>query len=372
MGWLTLGLIPLPAGYEYPALAYGEAGQENSGHEEYASIPDEGIEPLCEEGEPSYPEQENEPEFPEEPGKESDEEPSDELNEGENGSIPPEDKYECEDYEYKEEYEPYPPEDEVGLGIAFTFDDLVLEMYELYTGVDVMALLLRGVAAVDETGEYVTHLIMVGDDGGFADYIRENFAHIAGPVTGVGPDPLPEGDVFGSFPGLLSMLADIALSLDADYTYEAAEGFHTEGQLEFAFEAQVTYSVVHPQDQDLVAVSEYRDLFVNFMPIVPTSITSWAALNAAVQAAPAGDSTIVLDAHIPNENHSQITIPTGRNITLASGAGGPFTLTQGATNQRHFVVDNGSTLRLENVVLSGNQQNILVNHGGVMVNDGGI
>jgi len=48
-----------------------------------------------------------------------------------------------------------------------------------------------------------------------------------------------------------------------------------------------------------------------------------------------------------------IHIPSGANITLTSGPGGPFSLVQAAAMQWHFIVNGTGTLTLENVIVDG-------------------
>ena len=66
-----------------------------------------------------------------------------------------------------------------------------------------------------------------------------------------------------------------------------------------------------------------------------------------------------------------IRINEGVDVTITSSGNNVFTLLQTTANQRHFHVgrwfDDYGILRLQNITLSGNQQNIDVNHGGVSV-----
>ena len=101
--------------------------------------------------------------------------------------------------------------------------------------------------------------------------------------------------------------------------------------------------------------------------IAPASdlIENRADLVAAIAAANDGD-TIVLGGNILAESHTAISI--NANITLTSEVGDRFSFTVNA--QRHFIINSGSSLRLENVVLSGDLANTSA-HGGIQVNDGG-
>jgi len=97
------------------------------------------------------------------------------------------------------------------------------------------------------------------------------------------------------------------------------------------------------------------------------SVSDWTELAAAVERAGSGGSvTIELTSDIPAAGHDAIVIAGGRNITLTSGAGGPFVLYQQTNGQRHFLINEG-VLTLQNVILSGNQANVTWNHGGVAV-----
>jgi len=105
--------------------------------------------------------------------------------------------------------------------------------------------------------------------------------------------------------------------------------------------------------------------YESIMPLSTVQVVDWAELLAAVDGVGPGDSvTIELMNNIPDAGHDAIVIVGGRNITLTSGAGGPFTLYQETTDQRHFVINQG-TLTLQNVVLSGNRDNVAGNHGGI-------
>jgi len=103
---------------------------------------------------------------------------------------------------------------------------------------------------------------------------------------------------------------------------------------------------------------------------VVAAVTSWEGLRAAVNAAEPGvDTTIQIHSSF-SATGQQITIPTGRHITLVSsntaeGEANIRTLTQGNTNQRHFVV-NGELTLCQNITLRGGS-----GAGGVRINGGG-
>ena len=79
-------------------------------------------------------------------------------------------------------------------------------------------------------------------------------------------------------------------------------------------------------------------------------------------------ATIIVQNDFPIAGDA-IIIPAGLDISITSAPGQNFTLLQTTENRRHFHVDG--TLRLYNITLSGNQQNINTIHGGVQVNSMG-
>jgi len=101
------------------------------------------------------------------------------------------------------------------------------------------------------------------------------------------------------------------------------------------------------------------------MPMTIIQVSTWDDLLAAIEGtAPGSSVTVELTQDIPAAGSDAVPIMEGRNITLTSGAGGPFTLYQETVDQRHFLIHQG-VLTLQNVILSGNQANIAGNHGGV-------
>jgi len=98
------------------------------------------------------------------------------------------------------------------------------------------------------------------------------------------------------------------------------------------------------------------------------TVSSWAQLRAAVNAAISGDVIIATQNIYADLNAvgNAIVIPKGLDITITSE--NRYVLTQQNTNQRHFILYG--TLRLENVVVSGNYPDITTNHGGITVNTG--
>ena len=86
---------------------------------------------------------------------------------------------------YEEDEDNGYEEQEPKVTFEFEGDRLVIEMGEFYEGVEIDAILLRGISAATEKGEDVTHLVEVYDDGGFAEYLRENFAPKPGRAPGM-------------------------------------------------------------------------------------------------------------------------------------------------------------------------------------------
>ena len=117
-------------------------------------------------------------------------------------------------------------------------------------------------------------------------------------------------------------------------------------------------------ETELDETEEDREQPIGIMPMSAPVITH-AELVATIAAANDGD-TIVIGADIEADSHT--AIPINANITLTSEGGGNFTFT--VTSQRHFIVNDAGTLRLENVTLSGDTS-VATAHGGVQVNLGG-
>jgi len=99
--------------------------------------------------------------------------------------------------------------------------------------------------------------------------------------------------------------------------------------------------------------------FVLIIGLVPytaqadASVSTYAALQAAVAAAPA-DGVTVTTITLLNDisaTGGAISIAAGQNIVLTSAAGSIFTFTQATSGQRHFNV--AGSLTLQNITLSG-------------------
>jgi len=95
-------------------------------------------------------------------------------------------------------------------------------------------------------------------------------------------------------------------------------------------------------------------------------VMDYAGLVAEIAAANSGD-TIILGADIVAVAHTAITIAI--DITLTSEIGQNFTFI--VPENRHFTINNGGILRLENVTLSGDSLSVADISGGVQVNNGG-
>jgi len=99
-------------------------------------------------------------------------------------------------------------------------------------------------------------------------------------------------------------------------------------------------------------------------------VSTWADLRDAVNNPVVTEIILENSITIPTGVlGNAITIPAGRDILLTSVPGEVYILMRVAAGQRHFIV-NG-TLRLENVILSGEYPIITANHGGIQVNVGG-
>jgi len=97
-------------------------------------------------------------------------------------------------------------------------------------------------------------------------------------------------------------------------------------------------------------------------------ISSWEELRNAIED---GVTEILLTEDI-FIGGAAIIIPFGADVMLSSD-GGTFILTQEMLNQRHFILEPESTLRLENIVISGisfSEYPANTLHGGITVNGG--
>lgn len=93
-------------------------------------------------------------------------------------------------------------------------------------------------------------------------------------------------------------------------------------------------------------------------------VTSWSELSTAVGiAAIDGTETIIEIQNNFDKNGDEITIGTGKNITIQSAAGGPYTITRAVGNMSsYFLIYSNSSLSgsltLKNIILDGNGNNV--------------
>ena len=107
------------------------------------------------------------------------------------------------------------------------------------------------------------------------------------------------------------------------------------------------------------------------MPFNPVS--DWTLLNAAVQNAPTNaimDYTIWFDGSFTTTANNAIVIDDGRRIVLDSQGGVTHYWRQTTPGERHFIVTDGSSLTLRDIILRGDQENVAAYHGGIHVEDG--
>ena len=144
----------------------------------------------------------------------------------------------------------------------------------------------------------------------------------------------------------------------------------------FSFVPMQAFASGYPENVPMEPSVEPEPTEAGIMPLSAIPVNSWAGIATELNAANAPDGSTIIIAladNIPTQGHAAITIGAiGRelDVTITSGMGGPFALTR-ANAGRHFIVSDGSTLRLENVTLSGNYPDTPTNHGGIQVNAGG-
>ncbi|MCL2383976.1 MAG: hypothetical protein FWC79_07705 [Oscillospiraceae bacterium] len=101
-----------------------------------------------------------------------------------------------------------------------------------------------------------------------------------------------------------------------------------------------------------------------------SNVSNRGALQTAVNSAPQNGTqwTIFLTQSFSSTASEQVvTISGNRNILLTSQGSNNFTWTHTTANQRHFIVNDGARLTLQNVTLSGNQASVNTIHGGIEV-----
>ena len=108
----------------------------------------------------------------------------------------------------------------------------------------------------------------------------------------------------------------------------------------------------------------------------PVAGSPFNNLAAAVTAVPATNvpHTITLTGNDPAMGASQVSVLTNKVITLTSGAGGPYTITQATAGQRHLLNNGNITLTLTNIILDGANTagGITFNGGNLTLNSGGV
>ncbi|MCL2361483.1 MAG: S-layer homology domain-containing protein [Defluviitaleaceae bacterium] len=125
-------------------------------------------------------------------------------------------------------------------------------------------------------------------------------------------------------------------------------------------------------DEDEEQEEEYEDLELGevfYAEIDPSGIyfvSDWAELAMTVAFLPGDGVPVEIVLMNDMDAGTAIVIGAGQSITLTGG-----TITQNITNQRHFIVNNGGTLCLIDVNLSGSNPINTTAHGGVTVNAGG-
>ncbi|MCL2527623.1 MAG: S-layer homology domain-containing protein [Defluviitaleaceae bacterium] len=167
----------------------------------------------------------------------------------------------------------------------------------------------------------------------------------------------------------MTLLAADGLIINESSNHEISSPFYAYTESELIKEPQGPYLYDSPNMPHNFAMPPSSGALV--LPSSFYMASCWVTLAQAVSfAVPGNTAEIFLTNNIPASGHAAIIINQGQDITLTSDEG-VFTLFQNTTNQRHFIVNNGGTLRLGNVALSGGLPTITVNHGGVVVNTGG-
>jgi len=105
-------------------------------------------------------------------------------------------------------------------------------------------------------------------------------------------------------------------------------------------------------------------------PEQPTTVTTWAGLQNAINNVPANTPTTIQVGASFNATGNAINIPANRNITLV-GTTTIRTITQTANGQRHFIVNGSLTLGSNITLQGGTAMSNTNNAGGVEVRGGG-
>ena len=234
----------------------------------------------------------------------------------------------AEEEETEEPEEQAEEEEEAQHDITFLFrGDLVTEISELwdfeYTD-ELEALLLRGVTAIDENGEDVTHLITVIDDGGFVAHVQQALS----------PPEQPEPSSASPDRSRSAAQEDMdrydawKASLEAPQRQQPPPADDTPG---IAFEGEVVYAVMHPESEEQF-VSEPRGLEI--MPLqAAVTVTTFADLQRAITNAGNGGTAVIEIPAGTTINMTSTILINNRNITITGGG----TLTVDGS-RRHFIV----------------------------------
>jgi len=149
--------------------------------------------------------------------------------------------------------------------------------------------------------------------------------------------------------------------------------------LVFIFGNIATVAAYYHTDEEIYfyEINEYYTSSSASLTIVASSapVTTIVELRAAIDAAPTdGTPTIIElaeDVTMPTgAAGNQIIIGNGIHIILTGGNNG-YAIIRAAAGQRHFRVDNGGTLQLQNITINGSYPTITGNHGGIEINAGG-
>lgn len=125
-----------------------------------------------------------------------------------------------------------------------------------------------------------------------------------------------------------------------------------------------------------ITVADTLRLYAYFDQLL---IADDAALREAVSRTSAGvPAELVMQDSFDAEQATSVIIPTGHSITIAARDGDNFTYFRSIGNngydqatQRHFVVEDGAMLRLNNITIQGNYPVTNTRHGGVLVEGSG-
>ena len=109
-------------------------------------------------------------------------------------------------------------------------------------------------------------------------------------------------------------------------------------------------------------------LSARFMPFGGSiGAYDWDELEDVITNAPVGEQLTVILQNDITATGNAITLPTGADIALTSAGGAAYTILQTIEGALHFEVGEAATLRLYNVTISGDRQNLPYVHGGIRV-----